>query len=231
MKRNNQDPSNDGSTMEARKGDSVSQAATVSTRYVDASGVRYAYRELDPENPSHPTPIVFLQRFRGTLDDWDPGFVDELAKTRHVILFSDAAVGSSTGSAATDVDQKARNVAKFVRALGYDTVDVLGFSMGRFVAQAIAITEPGLVPEGRAGRYRPRWKSLERLAYRYCLRDRNTPSLHIRRYPLLVLYGRPRKRDAGVHRSDRIPDHRPRAGGWARRHRSDGAAHLGFHEW
>ena len=131
--------------MDARKGDSVSQAATVSTRYVDASGVRYAYRELDPENPSNPTPIVFLQRFRGTLDDWDPGFVDELAKTHHVILFSDAAVGSSTGSAATDVEQKARNAAEFVRALGHDTVDVLGFSMGGFVAQAIAITEPRLV--------------------------------------------------------------------------------------
>ena len=125
--------------------DNVSQAATISTSHIDVSGVRYAYRELGPKNPSDPTPIVFLQRFRGTLDDWDPGFVDELAKTRHVILFSDAAIGTSTGTAATSVDEKAQNAADFVRALGHDTVDVLGFSMGGFVAQAIAIAEPTLV--------------------------------------------------------------------------------------
>ena len=127
--------------MDARK----SNAATASTRSAEVNGVRYVYRELGPERPSDPTPIVFLQRFRGTLDDWDPAFVDELAKTRHVILFSDAGVGSSTGSAATDVDRKSRNAAEFVRSLGHDAVDVLGFSMGGFVAQAIALTEPTLV--------------------------------------------------------------------------------------
>ena len=141
MKRNT--PIDD--TPDTRKSNRLSRAATVSTRSVEASGVCYAYRELGPESPSDPTPIVFLQRFRGTLDDWDPGFVDELAKTRNVILFSDAAVGSSTGSAATDVDRKGRNAAEFLRSLGHDTVDVLGFSMGGFVAQAIAINEPMLV--------------------------------------------------------------------------------------
>ena len=125
--------------------DNVSQASTISTKHIDVSGVRYAYRELGQENPSDPTPVVFLQRFRGTLDDWDPGFVDEMARTRHVILFSDAGIGTSTGSAATSVDEKARNAADFVRALGYHSVDVLGFSMGGFVAQAFAMAEPTLV--------------------------------------------------------------------------------------
>jgi pimeloyl-ACP methyl ester carboxylesterase len=121
------------------------RAATIPTKYLDVGGVRYAYRELGPVNPADKTPILFLHRFRGTLDDWDPGFVDALAKTRHVILFSDQAVGSSTGAAATSVDEKARNAASFARALNLSSIDALGFSMGGFVAQAIAINEPSLV--------------------------------------------------------------------------------------
>jgi pimeloyl-ACP methyl ester carboxylesterase len=120
-------------------------AANVRLKFVEVGTTRYAYRELRPENPVDPTPIIFLHRFRGTLDDWDPGFVDELAKTRHVVLFSDAAIGSSTGTAATSVDEKAQNAAGFARALGYSSIDVLGFSMGGFVCQAIAIREPKLV--------------------------------------------------------------------------------------
>ncbi|HVI90739.1 MAG TPA: alpha/beta hydrolase [Dongiaceae bacterium] len=91
------------------------------------------------------TPVLFLYRFRGTLDGWDPGFVDALAETRHVILFSDQAVGSSTGMAATSVDEKARNAADFAKAPGFSTIDVLGFSMGGFVAQAITLNESTLV--------------------------------------------------------------------------------------
>ena len=96
-------------------------------------------------DPVDKTPVLFLHRFRGTLDDWDPLFVDELAKTRHTILFSDQEIGSSTGNAATSVDEKARNAAAFARALGYSSIDVLGFSMGGFVCQAIALLEPKLV--------------------------------------------------------------------------------------
>jgi pimeloyl-ACP methyl ester carboxylesterase len=117
----------------------------IETKYVEVDEVRYAYRELGPARPVDTTPLVFLHRFRGTLDDWDPAFVDAVAEERHVILFSDAAVGSSTGTPATSVDEKARNAASFVRALGHATVDVLGFSMGGFVAQALAVAEPGLV--------------------------------------------------------------------------------------
>jgi pimeloyl-ACP methyl ester carboxylesterase len=121
------------------------RSAEIQNKYVEVGGVRYAYREIEPARPEDPTPHVFLHRFRGTLDDWDPAFVDALARRRHVILFSDAGVGSSTGSPASTVDEKAENAASFVRALGYDTVDVLGFSMGGFVAQSIAMNEPSLV--------------------------------------------------------------------------------------
>ena len=121
------------------------RSVEIETKYVAVGDVRYAYRELGPVQPVDSTPLVFLHRFRGTLDDWDPAFVDAVAEHRHVILFSDAAVGSSTGSPASSVDEKARNAASFARALGHDVVDVLGFSMGGFVAQAIALQEPGLV--------------------------------------------------------------------------------------
>ena len=121
------------------------RAVTTPTKYIEVGNVRYAYRELRPDNPVDNTPVLFLHRFRGTLDDWDPLFVDELAKRRHTILFSDQGVGSSTGEAATSVDEKARNAADFARALGHSSIDVLGFSMGGFVCQAIALQEPKLV--------------------------------------------------------------------------------------
>lgn len=123
----------------------MTQATTVETKHLKVGAVSYAYRELRPPELADPTPVVFLHRFRGTLDDWDPAFVDELAQTRHVILFSDAAVGSSTGTPAKDVDEKARNAAAFARELGHQRIDVLGFSMGGFVCQAIALQEPQLV--------------------------------------------------------------------------------------
>lgn len=123
----------------------MTNATNVETKHVNVGDVSYAYRELRPAQLADPTPVIFLHRFRATLDDWDPAFVDELAKTRHVILFSDAAIGSSTGTAAKDVDEKARNAASFARKLGYEKIDVLGFSMGGFICQAIAILEPRLV--------------------------------------------------------------------------------------
>ena len=121
------------------------RADRIPTQWCEIGGVRYAYRRLGPARPADPTPIVFLHRFRGTLDDWDPAFVEALAATRDVILFSDAAVGSSTGSPATSVDQKADNAAAFIEAVGLSSVDVLGFSMGGFVAQSIAVRRPDLV--------------------------------------------------------------------------------------
>jgi pimeloyl-ACP methyl ester carboxylesterase len=120
-------------------------ATTVETKHLKVGDVSYAYRELRPAKLADPTPVIFLQRFRGTLDDWDPAFVDALAKTRHVILFSNQAVGSSTGTPAKDIDEKARNIAAFARQLGYQQIDVLGFSMGGFDCQVIAVQEPKLV--------------------------------------------------------------------------------------
>jgi pimeloyl-ACP methyl ester carboxylesterase len=120
-------------------------AAAVPTQHLALDGVTYAYRELGPPPTGDRPPLLFLHRFRGTLDDWDPGFIDAVARHRRVILFSDAAVGSSTGAPATDVSEKAANAAAFARALGHSVIDALGFSMGGFVAQALALDAPCLV--------------------------------------------------------------------------------------
>lgn len=121
------------------------RADEVETQYVEADGVRYAYRRLGPARPADATPVVFFHRFRGTLDDWDPAFVDALSEARDVILFSDAGIGTSTGEFADNVEAKTRNAVAFINALGLTKVDVLGFSMGGFSCQEIALTQPDLV--------------------------------------------------------------------------------------
>ncbi|MEO4002072.1 alpha/beta hydrolase [Mesorhizobium sp. CAU 1732] len=115
---------------------------TATTQFVDADGVRYAYRRFGSETG---TPLLFFQHFRGGLDNWDPLVTDGLAKGRPVILFNYAGVASSSGENATTVDGMADGGAAFVKALGLSQVDVLGFSIGGFVAQSFAHRYPELV--------------------------------------------------------------------------------------
>src|SRR5258707_13210746 len=109
---------------------------TAPTRFIEANGVRYAYRRFGPEEGP---PLVFLSHFRAGLDHWDPLVTDGLAGGRPVILFNNAGVGSSSGEPADTIDASADHVACFVRALGLRAVDVLGFSIG-------GIAPPGLSP-------------------------------------------------------------------------------------
>ena len=115
---------------------------TAPTQFVEANGIRYAYRRFGAESG---TPLVFLQHFRGGMDNWDPLVTDGLAAGRPVILFNYAGVAGSTGENATTVDGMADHVAIFVKALGLTIVDVLGFSIGGFVAQNLAHRYPDLV--------------------------------------------------------------------------------------
>ncbi len=121
-----------------------------------ANGVDYAYRE----NGAGTVPLVLLQHFRGNLDGWDPALIDALASTRRVVTFDNAGVGGSSGSTPDTVAQMARDAVAFLTAIGLDQVDLLGFSIGSFVAQEIALTRPGLVrrlilassaPQGASG--------------------------------------------------------------------------------
>src|SRR5918999_5769093 len=91
------------------------------------------------------TPLVFLQHFRGGLDNWDPMVTDGLAKDRPVILFNNAGVASSGAEPADSVAGMAGHVVAFLKALRLGEVDLLGFSLGGFVAQQLALEHPGLI--------------------------------------------------------------------------------------
>jgi pimeloyl-ACP methyl ester carboxylesterase len=112
------------------------------TRFIEASGVRYAYRRFGAANG---TPVVFLQHFRGGLDNWDPKVTDGLASDRPVILFNNAGVASSSGEPADTVSGLAKHVVTFIEALGLNQVDLLGFSLGGFVAQQVVLGNPHLI--------------------------------------------------------------------------------------
>ena len=112
------------------------------TRFIETSGVRYAYRRF---GRAAGTPIVFLQHFRGGLDNWDPAVTDGIAKDRPVILFNNAGVATSGGEPADTVAGMAEHVVTFVNALGLEQIDLLGFSLGGFVAQQVALENPDLI--------------------------------------------------------------------------------------
>jgi pimeloyl-ACP methyl ester carboxylesterase len=115
---------------------------TAPTQFVEANGNRFAYRRFGKPNG---VPIVFNQHFTGTMDHWDPAVTDGLAKDREVILFNNAGISGSSGEVPTTFGQMGANAIEFIRALGLTKVDVLGFSIGGFVAQEIALQAPDLV--------------------------------------------------------------------------------------
>ena len=115
---------------------------TAPTQYVEANGIRFAYRRFGKEGG---VPIVFNQHYTGSMDFWDPAVTDGLAQTREVILFNNAGVASSSGETPTSFPEMGANAIAFIRALGLSQVDVLGFSIGGFVAQEIALQAPNLV--------------------------------------------------------------------------------------
>ncbi|MFC5911255.1 alpha/beta fold hydrolase [Streptacidiphilus monticola] len=127
-------------------------------RFVTAgNGVRYAYRRCGALGGP---PLVLLQNFRGTLDSWDQALVDALAAQRDVVAFDNAGVGLSAGRAARTVVATAQDTLAFLDALGLDRVDLLGFSLGGYVAQELALRHPARVrrmvlaataPRGAAG--------------------------------------------------------------------------------
>jgi pimeloyl-ACP methyl ester carboxylesterase len=115
---------------------------TATTQFVEANGVRFAYRRF---GKSGGVPLLFNQHFTGTMDHWDPAVTDGLAREREVILFNNAGVSSSSGEVPTSIEGMASNAIAFIGALGFPRVDVLGFSIGGLVAQEIAGQAPGLV--------------------------------------------------------------------------------------
>ena len=115
---------------------------TALTQYVEARGIRFAYRRF---GKAASAPLVFNQHFIGTMDHWDPLVTDGLAATREVILFNNGGISSSSGEVPTTFEEMGANAIAFIRALGLKQVDVLGFSIGGFVAQEITLQTPDLV--------------------------------------------------------------------------------------
>ena len=107
-----------------------------------ANGVGYAYRDTGGEDGM---PLVLLQHFRGNLDNWDPALIDTLASARRVVAFDNTGVGGSTGTTPDTIEQMARDAIAFISAMQFGQVDLLGFSIGSFVAQQIALVRPAIV--------------------------------------------------------------------------------------
>jgi pimeloyl-ACP methyl ester carboxylesterase len=142
----------------------MTATASPTSRYLAAvnrvisapNGIQYVYRQIGEGAPA----LVLLQHFRGNLDNWDPALVDALARERRVITFDNVGVGGSTGMTPSTIKQMARDAIAFLEALELDAVDLLGFSIGSFVAQEIALIRPAAVrrlvlasaaPRGAAG--------------------------------------------------------------------------------
>ena len=116
---------------------------TTPNRTVEAvDGTTYAYRRYGKAGT---VPVVFLQHFRGNLDNWDPALLDDIAVEREVILFDAAGVGLSSGTVPTSFAAFGRDALAFMDALGLTEVDLFGFSIGGFVAQEVVLQRPHLV--------------------------------------------------------------------------------------
>lgn len=114
----------------------------VPTRTIDVGGVPFAYRELGPDSD---VPVIFLHHLMAVLDDWDPRVIDGIAAHRRVITFDNRGVGASGGSVPHTVEEMGRDAIAFIRSLGLNKVDLLGFSLGGGVAQMVALQAPDLV--------------------------------------------------------------------------------------
>jgi pimeloyl-ACP methyl ester carboxylesterase len=137
-------------------------ALTVENRSLEIDGATLRYRRFG-ESASGALPLLCLQHFRGNLDNWDPALVDLLAADREVILLDNRGVGGSTGVVPDNVDDMARDALRFIDALEIRQTDLLGFSLGGYIAQEIALVRPRLVrklvlagtaPQGAPGIHR-----------------------------------------------------------------------------
>jgi pimeloyl-ACP methyl ester carboxylesterase len=116
---------------------------TAPTQFLKVGNETYAFRRFGSGRGQ--PPLLFLQHFTGTLDNWDPAVTDPLASGREVILFENAGVGRSTGEVPNTIAGMAKHALAFLGGLGVSSVDVLGFSLGGMVAQQIALDNPSIV--------------------------------------------------------------------------------------
>ncbi len=115
---------------------------TAPTQYIEVDGVKYAYRSFGQQEG---IPLVFFIHFVATMDDWDPALINRLAEQYPILLLDNKGVGGSGGTVPTSVEEMGDDAVKLIQALGYKKINLLGFSIGGFIAQNVAAKHPELV--------------------------------------------------------------------------------------
>jgi pimeloyl-ACP methyl ester carboxylesterase len=115
---------------------------TAPTEFAEASGIRFAYRRF---GSGHDVPLLFMPHYRAGMDHWDPAVTDGFASSRSVILFDNAGVADSSGETPDTMEAMADHATNFVGALGLSIIDVLGHSIGGYIAQTLALRHPETV--------------------------------------------------------------------------------------
>ena len=111
---------------------------------------RFGKLAVRVDGGTHMAPLLLCQRFRGTMEDWDPEFISRLAVGSHVICFDSAGIGESEGETPNSVAAMAEIVPALLDALKIDRTDILGWSLGGYVAQTVALNWPERVRRPRA---------------------------------------------------------------------------------
>src|SRR6266702_7637784 len=125
----------------AKQSNATSYAALLTNKITARNGIEYGYREVGTSS----VPLMLLQHFRGNLDNWDPALIDDLSAKHRVITFNNTGVGSSSGSTPPTIYEMSKDAIAFAEALGLEQVDLLGYSIGSFIAQEVTLARPALV--------------------------------------------------------------------------------------
>ncbi len=115
--------------------------ATVPTRFIEAGGIKFAYRSYGKQGD---IPVIYFNHLTANLDNCDPRIMDAIAAERHIISFDYRGVGATTGEQGTSIADMAKDAVAFIHALGYQQVDIVAFSMGGFITQELLLQEPAL---------------------------------------------------------------------------------------
>lgn len=115
---------------------------TVETKMINVNGTNFAYRELGEQTG---IPVIFLNHLTANIDDCDPAVIEGIAKEHHIVVFDNRGIGRTEGKVPDDVTEMAKDAFDFINALGFKEVDLLGFSLGGFVAQVLAKEHPEFV--------------------------------------------------------------------------------------
>lgn len=115
---------------------------TAPTKSINVNGTKFVYREFGKREG---IPVIFLHHLTAVLEDWDPRVIDGVAAQHHVVIFDNRGVGGSAGTTPASINEMAADAVAFISELGFKKVDLFGFSMGGFIAQAIVHAHPDLV--------------------------------------------------------------------------------------